>query len=165
MSTVNRQLILNGDHYLVPLTKNARSGYAIIDINDYSTISKYNWYLNNHGYPVTSKVGSGGHKLLIHKLIMTDNREVDHINGDKLDNRRSNLRYVTHQQNIWNTPMPKRNTSGYKGVSWHKESSRFHAYIGYMGKRENIGYFLSLEEAVNARMTRESELYGEYARV
>lgn len=166
MFITDRQLILNGDHYLVPLAKGARSGYAIIDIVDHDIIAKYNWYLNNFGYAVTNEDRSGqrGHKLFIHRLIMPDGGEVDHINGNPLDCRRANLRYVTHQQNTLNTPLRKDSTTGYKGVSWNKGTKKFHAYITHLGKRENIGHFSSLEEAVEARKVRENDLHGSYAR-
>lgn len=87
---------------------------------------------------------------------------VDHINGDKMDNRISNLRLVTRQQNIHNKP-GRGGTSQYKGVQWNRAARKWTAAIRHAGKTRYLGLF-ALEEDAAARYNQEAELLqGEYA--
>lgn len=91
---------------------------------------------------------------------------IDHINGLKGDNRWANLREVTRQQNSYNIGRRKDNASGVRGVSWHKRSARWVAYISMPNKqRVHLGQFASKEEAIALRMSVELEVFGEYRRV
>ena len=84
---------------------------------------------------------------------------VDHINGDRLDNRIVNLRIVTRQENQRNTRLPRSNTSGIIGVYWCKHKRKWRAAIGCDGRTVCLGRFNSKEEAIAAR--REAEVsYG-----
>jgi hypothetical protein len=87
--------------------------------------------------------------------------EVDHIDNDGLNNTRENLRFATHQQNCFNKPAPKSNTSGFKGVSWSDALGCWTAII--RGKR--IGQFDTPEDAALAYDATARELFGEYAYV
>lgn len=89
---------------------------------------------------------------------------LDHINGDILDNRPSNLREVTHVQNMFNRKKPKHNTSGVKGIHKRKDNGMWRAYISFEGRRTNIGQFPSREEAQAALDEVREELHGEFAR-
>lgn len=89
---------------------------------------------------------------------------VDHINGDTLDNRRSNLRICTKAQNTMNRGPQKNNTSGFKGVSFNKQSGKWISAITVNNKRINIGLFPSAKEAHIAYCEKAKELHGEYAR-
>ncbi len=84
--------------------------------------------------------------------------EIDHINGDRTDNRICNLRDVTSAGNSCNRRRQDRNTSGVTGVAWDKRASRWQARIGLNGKQKYLGYFDSLDEAVAARKAAELEL-------
>lgn len=91
--------------------------------------------------------------------------EIDHRNGDPADNRLCNLRQVTHQQNMINRKLHSNNTSGFKGVSVHKQSGRWRARIkNPVGKYEHIGMYDSPECARQAYRERAIQLHGEYAR-
>lgn len=98
----------------------------------------------------------GGYKPMLHRLIMglgrNDHRQVDHINRNPLDNRRENLRVVSASENQFNKRLLFRNnTSGYKGVSLHKKSGRYSAFIQENGKRRWLGYsFKTAEDAARA---------------
>lgn len=103
------------------------------------------------------KVG-GGRPHLVHRLIflyMTGEmpeKDVDHINGDRLDNRWCNLRLVDRQTNLRNMGVRSDNSSGYPGVSFAKDRNKWHAYIGSsIGERITLGHFGTREEAVAAR--------------
>ena len=81
--------------------------------------------------------------------------ELDHINGDRLDNRIENLRPVTRQENLKNQKRSIANTSGVTGVYWDRETGKWRALIRIGGKVKTIGRFLSFEEAVMARKEAE----------
>jgi hypothetical protein len=87
---------------------------------------------------------------------------VDHINNNKLDNNINNLRWATIQENSMNTKLNSRNSSNYKGICYSKLFNRWNAYITINGKMKNLGYFKNLEDAVNCRVKKAKEVYGEY---
>lgn len=90
--------------------------------------------------------------------------EVDHINGDRLDNRISNLRLANDTQNSVNAKIRHDNTSGAKGVSWHSRRKKWQAQINQNGKRKSLGYFKTVAEA-SAEYQRQSVLlHGDYVR-
>jgi len=82
---------------------------------------------------------------------------IDHINGDKTDNRIKNLRDVSHQENMTNLKRSSNNTSGFKGVS-HTKEGNWRAYITNKGKRKVLGTFKTKEEAAKVRKAAEVEL-------
>lgn len=102
----------------------------------------------------------------VHRFILKakKNESVDHINGNKLDNRRENLRICTHQQNMCNTKISTTNKTGVKGVHWSQERQKWSAQIGVKNKTISLGRFNSFEEAVNARFIAEQKFHGEFAR-
>lgn len=89
--------------------------------------------------------------------------QIDHINGNRNDNRIENLRLATKFQNKWNTCRPKRNTSGFKGVSFHKSANKWRVEIRAFGKAKYIGLFSTAEEAYAARLAAEQKMHGEFA--
>ena len=90
-------------------------------------------------------------------------REIDHINGIKTDNRICNLRLVTSVQNRWNRSAYRNNTSGHKGVSLHKASGLWTVHIRANGIRRCLGYYKSKEDAAAAYLNAAQELHGEFA--
>jgi hypothetical protein len=120
------------------------SNHKIDDI-DRHLLSKYNWYVSNSGYAVATDYTDYQKTFLLHRLIMDapQGLEVDHINHDKLDNRRSNLRIVTHKKNTQNRKYVLE-TVGVRYTSSRKWQAR------YGGK--NLGSFLTYEEAKQARI-------------
>ena len=88
---------------------------------------------------------------------------VDHINGNPLDNRKSNLRICTNAENQRNRGVNKNNTSGYKGVCWAKQNKKWKARIKHNGKLIHLGYYKDKEEAARAYDKKAKELHGEYA--
>ncbi len=111
-------------------------------------------------------------KLIMHRLIMSRvlNRDldrceiVDHINGNTMDNRRSNLRLTTYFGNTTNSKRRKDNTSGYKGVIWSKQRNKWQARIKSKGHVYHIGYFNDPRSAHEAYKIKATELFGEFAR-
>lgn len=88
---------------------------------------------------------------------------VDHINGDKLDNRRSNLRVCLHQQNMKNMRFTSRNKTGEVGVVFDKKRLKWAAYISHNNKTTFLGRFDLFEQAVLARKKAELEFHGQYS--
>lgn len=128
----------------IPLTKGA---FTLVDDDDFEWLSKHNWQLSSHGYAKTGVKGYYMHRAI---LGAPPGREVDHINRDKLDNRRENLRIITNAKNNRSTPQRKDNTSGFKGVSYFKPRKCWVARIQVDGKRYYLGNYKTKEEAIMA---------------
>ena len=133
---------------------------AIIDIDDIEKCSLYKW-----SYKKDNKYVKNGHAGYLHRYIMEypENMVVDHINGNKLDNRKSNLRICTDQQNKMNHKTYSNNSAGYPGVSWHKKSGKWRARIQVQGKDIHLGFFDVLEDAIHVRHQAEIDYFGEFA--
>lgn len=121
----------------------------------YTTIYAIRRILQNNGKYTTKSL----HRTI---LGITDPKiYVDHIDGDGLNNCRSNLRLVTHTENRRNVFGPRRDsTSGYLGVCWNKQNNKWVAHIRSNGRREHLGYFHTKEEAHKARIAAEKEAWG-----
>jgi hypothetical protein len=91
--------------------------------------------------------------------------EIDHINGDKPDNRWANLRLATRSQNQANQGRTVTNTSGYKGVSWNAKSRKWRAQIRVNGRDSDLGYFASAADAHEAYVVAAKHHFGSFARV
>ena len=139
----------------------------IIDVEDYERYVKgYSFTLNAKGYVVYSSRKDGLCNKLLSRVLFgePDGMELDHINTDKLNNRRSNLRVCTRQQNNCNTNKQSNNTSGFKGVSFFKRDQKFVAQIGINGKKRHLGYFATPEAAHEAYSQAALQHHGEFAR-
>lgn len=88
---------------------------------------------------------------------------VDHINGNRLDNRKANLRTCSRAQNMWNSGARKTSKSGLKNIHWYKSTNRWHCSIMANGKRHSLGYFKKIEEAVLAQHEAVKNLHGKFA--
>ena len=155
------EMIDCGDYAEMILYNNKGEEVArtLIDLECIDLVKKYKWYLTNHGYVINDKVGQ------LHRLLMNPGEDlvVDHINRDRLDNRRENLRICTIQQNSMNKSVQCNNISGTQGVCWCKDNKIWLAYIGINGKRIHLGCFKTKKEAVEARRLAEIEYFGEFA--
>ena len=90
---------------------------------------------------------------------------LDHVNGDRLDNRISNLRQVDLSQNARNSGLSKNNTSGHKGVTWHQKAGKWVAQISMNKKNKYLGLFDDKKLAMEARDNAEKKYFGEHRRV
>lgn len=121
--------------------------------------------VNSKGY---IKLDVNYKKYLAHRLVFLMHKgylpkTIDHINGNPADNRIQNLRAVTAGQNQHNRKLNKNNTSGFKGVSWHKRTKRWGACICLEGKRIYLGLFNTPEEADAVVRKAREELHGSFA--
>lgn len=138
----------------------------IIDDEDFNWISSYSWRLSKSGYVVRSAPTKPirWDDVALHRLLVPNANDlfVDHKNGDKLDNRKVNLRTATREQNIANTSKAW-GKSDYRGVSWHKGENRWHSRISYYGQRIWIGSFATELEAAKAYNDKAVELWDDFA--
>lgn len=136
------------------------SGCAIIDIEDVDDCKKVKWCVTPFGY-----VKGGG--TLLHHFIMRSTPSksciIDHVNRNRLDNRKENLRFCTKSENASNTKKSKNNTSGFRGVIWNPLNKNWNAQI--MKDRKNIylGTFADKREAALAYNKAAIELHGKFA--
>lgn len=133
------------------------------DIEDYDKIKLYHWYVRPQGVVTHIK----GKSIKMHRIIMnvTDDNYyiVDHINHNTFDNRKCNLRLVTHNLNMRNKKISSNNKSGYTGVAWDKECGKWLAYIGVNNKQIKLGRFVNIDDAIQARKEAEEKYFGKYS--
>jgi len=154
----------------IPLTQGR---YAIVDPDDYTALSQYNWRLcktkgKNTAYAERSirkpnlKRWS---RVLMHRQIIPVPHPlvIDHINGDGLDNRKANLRPATIAQNAWNS-RKKTNRSKFKGIWFAKDKNMYRAAIWTNGKRHYLGSFKTPTQAAKAYDDAAKKLHGHFAR-
>jgi hypothetical protein len=132
---------------------------SIVDDDDYVRFSKTKWHLAGKGYAKSEK----GY---LHRLIIDAPAgvEVDHVNGDKLDNRRCNLRLVSSSENKWNRGKQNGSySSRFKGVSWHAASQSWRAQIKVKRKLISLGYYPTEIDAARAYNAGALKHHGEFA--
>lgn len=131
----------------------------LIDFEDFEKVSNYFWTFSN-GYAIKSE-----NKQPMHRFVLGLGKaerykiEVDHINRNRLDNRKSNLRIVSRQENMYNKSKYKNNKSGVKGVKWNKDRNKWQVQINYNKKRIHLGLYSDLEEAKKARLNAEEKYF------
>lgn len=145
----------------VKLTKNQ---YALVDDEDFEELNREKWYTSSTGYATRRNRKK---MTYMHRTITNcpQGMQVDHINGNRLDNQRINLRVVTSQQNKQNRHRNlKGKTSKYKGVSWNKKNQNWYARIKINCKQIYLGCFIDEVQAALEYDKKAIELFGEYAR-
>ena len=137
---------------------------TLIDDEDYKVLSNYNWCYHKKDGAVTRNLGT---IIKLHRVIIKTPKgmEVDHINGNKLDNRKENLRICTHSENMKNTKIKRvNNTSGYKGVSKHR--NKWVTMISNtLGDTEYVGIFQNKIDAAHAYDIEAKKRFGKFARL
>jgi hypothetical protein len=162
-----RDIQIDGDVARIPLhgQKGKFYGWSTVDIEDLHLVEQIAWTLDPRGYVAGTPKGRGNnitmHRLLIYGEIVKGGT-TDHINGDRTDNRRSNLRRCTQAQNSRNTVLAKNNTSGVKGVSKTIEG-KWKARITFERKNIHIGVYDTKEEAAAAYSSAALVLHGDFA--
>lgn len=145
------------DYIRLPLIVRGRVvAHALVDRED-AHLGKMQWRLTRHGYAVRSEYEPTTMATWIrqlHRAVLALDRDdplrVDHINRDKLDNRRANLRLVTFAENTQNRPSQRGSKSRFRGVSWNTEKRRWQATVGIDGRSVYLGRFTDEVEAAEA---------------
>lgn len=127
---------------------------TLIDKEALEKVRKYKWWQGTGDYIFTN---INNKKYPLHQFILGKKKgfEIDHINRNKLDNRKQNLRHCTKSQNLRNTKS--------KGFSWHKPSKKWVAYITINHKHIHLGYFAGKQKAMQIRKEAEKKYFGEFA--
>lgn len=157
-----RPILIEGNLAFIPLTK----GYeAIIDAEDVPLVNGRNWRALVCPR-ATYAVASGVRTAYLHRTIMgePEGMEVDHRDGNGLNCRRENLRAASVAQNAMNRGAQSNNTSGFKGVTWHKKRKRWQAQIHLNRKQVFLGYFDDPVAAHGAYCAACVQLHGEFNR-
>jgi hypothetical protein len=169
MNTLNEQDAatpqLDKDSRLIPLTQGK---FAIVDEADFKWLNQWKWHLRSHNgreYAIRVNWKEMKHWIRMHRLIMNppEGIEVDHRDGNGLNNRRRNLRLATHRQNSRNTKLRNDNKSGYRGVCWDEQTNRWKATINCDGKQIWLGRFDHLRDAAAAYNEAARIQFGEFA--
>jgi hypothetical protein len=138
-----------------------RDKIAIVDDDMFEELSKYKWYYHHTGYATRLSHP----KIYMHRIVACspEGMDTDHANGNKLDNRRENLRVCTCSENHRNRVAYHNNTSGYKGVYWRKQSHKWMAQINVNRKFLYLGLFDSPEEAARFYDLAALAYFGDFA--
>ena len=165
---------LESEEYAIGYT--TKGERFIFDKEDYDLVKTHYWAYSSDGFNKyvkadRSRIDKYTSKFM-HVAIMDYHyhngfkrgTHVDHINGDTTDNRKINLRYVNDVQSAYNRKRRKDNSSGFKGVHFHKSTKKWQAAINANKKRIYLGLFENKEDAIIARMEAEKKYFGEYSR-
>lgn len=162
----NKYIIKND--YVEMIIKSKVYGTIIVKIDneDLEKCSKLTWHYAKNKDSKYIQTRVKGKMIKLHRYIMDINNSnllVDHINRDTLDNRKSNLRICTYQQNSFNKSIRVDNTSGIAGVSFYKINKKWRAKIKYNNLTIHLGYFNDINEALINRRVAEEMLFGKYS--
>jgi hypothetical protein len=153
----------------IKLTKNKIS---IIDDEDFDRVSKYKWHCLANDYAARKfyyekKDGKWVTKYIrLHQFVLNEfNKEIDHINGNRLDNRKENLRFCDRTLNNANIGLKSNNTSGYKGVRLNRTMKKWFASRTAYKKVYYLGSFKDKIDAAKAYNKKAKELFGDFARI
>jgi hypothetical protein len=137
---------------------------ALVDDEDYGWLMKFKWSVSRE---YASRGNGANKKIRMHREIMgaPSSAEVDHINGNTLDNRKSNLRVVTHSENMKNRKLNSNSKTGYKGVCYDKLNGMYHVTLRYNGKKVFLGRYKNVVDAALAYNRGALEYFGEFARL
>ena len=138
---------------------------SIVDDADHKYLSQWKWCFEGRYATRQPSRKLGKRKpIYMHRFILnpSEGMEIDHINRNKLDNRRSNLRICIHSQNLINRGIQKNNTSGYAGVTWYKPLKKWMASIKVDGRFKNLGYFKNKEDAILMRQKLAKLYYKDF---
>lgn len=150
----------------VPLSN---GGAALIDDEDVHVVLAHSWCRidSRRGRQSYAKATINSRTAMMHRLVMgvTDScMQIDHVNGNGLDNRRGNLRVADNSTNQANIPKLGVRSSRFKGVTWHASACRWQAQLKVRGRNLYLGLFASEEDAARAYDAAALEHFGEFAR-
>ncbi|MBN2591650.1 MAG: HNH endonuclease [Sedimentisphaerales bacterium] len=150
--------------------KLTKGKYAIVDPEDFGWLSEYKWHCTNYGYAarkIPRKLRKGSEQsIMMHRELcpVDDDLFVDHINRIRNDNRKSNLRPATRQQNNWNSKQNrKKSNTQYTGIHWNNNRKKWQVQLTVNGKQRGFGYYTDEIEAAKAYDKVAKKYRGEFA--
>lgn len=151
--------------------KLTRGKYAIVDVDDFERVNQYRWHCTNFGYArrTASKMSEKGRKrvaICMHNVVcpVPEGMTVDHIDRNRVDNRKANLRAVTRRQNTWNRKFVKKGSkTRYTGIHWNKKVKKWNVRLRIEGRRQSFGYYADEVEAAKAYDRAAKKCRREYA--
>lgn len=132
--------------------KLSQNKYTLVDNQDFDYLNHWKWCLGSGGYAIRTEYNPK-RTIYMHRILFTvqtlfgDKLDIDHINRNKLDNRRSNLRLATRSQNQFNRSATKRSSTGIKGVFWYKRKKKWISQIRINRVLKHLGYFDNIKDA------------------
>jgi len=153
------------DNYveIIVYKKNGKIIISMIDLDDYDFVKMHSWSDTN-GY-LETKINNK--RIKLHRVIMhlekNSNDVIDHISGNVLDNRKTNLRICKTYENSRNRQKSLNNKSGFPGVVWYEVNKKWRSKICVNRKTIHLGYFNDIKDAVKARIDAEKKYYGKFA--
>jgi hypothetical protein len=144
-----------GTYRIIPVKAKTHTVFALVSPEDYKRLAQFKWFLHD-GYArrkLPRKIRGPQLGVLMHREVLGlergDRRQADHINRDRLDNRRANLRAVTGQENACNVAS-RPGTSRFRGVSWYAVTGKWKAQARFKGQHHYMGYFMIEADAAAA---------------
>lgn len=140
--------------YALIVESKGKNFEVIVDKEDYEQIKEYKWCLNTYGYAISERSLKENGNLFLHQLILgkKENKIIDHINQNILDNRKANLRYATKQTNAMNSKVI--------GISYRKDTNKWSAMIVVNKKRIMLGCYSDYDDALKARINGEDKYFA-----
>ena len=138
---------------------------ALVDDEDFDWLNQWKWCCSHDYANKAVRLSNGKYSAItMHRLILLAHKgqEVDHINGNRLDNRRVNLRFCSRTENQYNKKRQKNNTTGYKGVRKHRDG-KWEAKIRVNGERIYLGIYVNIHDAAKAYDEAALKYHGEFA--
>jgi hypothetical protein len=137
---------------------------VVLDADDAALVMGYRWsaVVTSHATYADGVLSCDRSvRRYMHRLITAapEWADVDHIDGDGLNNRRSNLKVVSHKENLENRRLESRNTSGYRGVTWSKTRAKWLAVVMHDGEAHHVGAFDDVHEAGRAAHEARERLF------
>lgn len=149
---------------------NGEYKFTLVDDSDFEWLNQWTWGMGGK-YAVRKQYLGGGKKnakyqtIFMHRVLADTpiGMDTDHINRNKLDNRRMNLRICSRAQNMINAGLRVDNTSGHKGISWSADRNRWIVHVYVNGKSKSLGRFTELDDAIDVHKKEYNKPHGEFA--
>lgn len=139
------------------------TGIITIDKEDFDKVAKYQWHVENSRPSIKyAQASIPGGTIRLHKLILSSNYQIDHINHNGLDNRKSNLRICTNAENNRNKNFKRNPRSGYVGIRYNAKTESYYVRIMVNKKEISLGAYKDLDSAIKARKEGESKYFGNF---